>query len=108
MHIAVHGVAKLLVDAKLADAGVAVAQAAMGQAVKRHIAFFLEVGCGLELGLDAQVFVEPGRAHRARGQARHAHELHYVLRLGLGQHLLEGGRGVAFLGHGKGGAQLHG
>jgi hypothetical protein len=40
---------QLLVNAELAHGRVAVAQAAVAQAVKRHIAFFLFVGMRLQL-----------------------------------------------------------
>jgi len=98
---------QLLVDAELADARNAIAQAAGLQAVEGHVAFGLGVGALLQHGQDAQVFVQPGRAHRARGQPGHADEFHDVLRLGLRQDALEHFGRVAFFGHRKGGAQLH-
>ena len=62
---------------------------------------------GLQLVLDAQVGAQPGRGHRARGQAGDAGELHHVVFLRLGQHALELGVGVALGRDGEGRAQLH-
>ena len=65
------------------------------------------MGAFLQDGQDAQVLVQPGRAHGARGQPRHAGELDDVLRPGLRQDAFEHFGRVAFFGHGKGGTQLH-
>ena len=79
----------------------------MGQAVKRHIAFLFLVRRRLQLGHDAQVFIEPRRSHRTRGQARDAHELHNIFGLGIGQHALKTIGRIAFARDRKRGAQLH-
>ena len=47
------------------------------------------------------------RAHRARGQARDAHELDDVLGTGAREHVLERGIGVALAGDRERGAELH-
>jgi len=60
----------------------------------------------LEVRLALQVALEPGRAHRARGQARHADELDDVLVPGAGQDALEVRMGVALLAHRERGAEL--
>ena len=105
--ITLPGVGQLLVDAELAHVRLAIPQSAMRQAVEGHVAAVLDVRHGLELGLHAQVFVEPMCAHTPRRKPGHADELHHVFRRRVGQHLLEGEVGVAFGGHGKGRAQLH-
>jgi hypothetical protein len=51
--IALHGVAELLVSAKLAYACDTIAQAAVLQAIKRHIAFGLDVRAFLQNGKNA-------------------------------------------------------
>ncbi|WP_371130541.1 hypothetical protein, partial [Polaromonas sp.] len=61
--------AELLVDAELAHAGHAVAQTTVGEAVKRHITFGLDMSARLEPGFEAKVLVQPGRAHRTRRQS---------------------------------------
>ena len=58
--------------------------------------------------LQAQVLVEPRRAHGARRQAGDAGELHDVLGARAGQHLLERQVGVSLLGDREGRAQLDG
>ena len=66
------------------------------------------MGHFLQLVFDADVFVEPGGAHGARGQAGTTDEFDNIFRLGIGQHLLERLRSIAFARNGKGRAHLHG
>jgi hypothetical protein len=49
-------------------------------------------------GLAVKVFVEPRGVHDALRQTVPTDKLHQIFRLGLGQHLLEGGVGIALLG----------
>ena len=100
-------VAQRLVDAELAPGGVAIAQAAVRQAVEAHRTVLLLVRLVLESRLKTQVLVEPGCAHGARGQSGGAGELHDVFGLCIGQHALECNVRVALGGHGEGCAQLH-
>ena len=97
----------MVVDAELAPAGQAVAQAAMGQAIEGLGAARLGLGHRLQPGLDLEVGLEPGRGHRSRRQSGHAGELDQILIAGLGQHAFEFVAGIALEGHGKRRAQLN-
>lgn len=96
---------------ELTPAAEAVAQAHWAGQSKAAVAA-LVLAClpdGLQPGvLDLQVGTQPGRAHRARGQAGDTGELDHVLVLGRGQHLLELFARIAFFADGEGRAQRAG
>ena len=94
------------VDAELAPAGQAVAQAALRQAIEGQCAARLDVRAGLQARLGRQVVGQPRRAHRARRQAGDADELDQVFVARLRQHLLEARVGIALVGGDEGRAEL--
>ena len=99
---------KPCIDAELADAGDAVAQAAYREAVEtRHAAVRVSLGVGLECFLAPQIVFQPGCQHGAGGQASDAHEGDDVFRSRLRQYLLEVLVRIAFFGDGKRCADLH-
>ena len=107
VHVAFQRLTQFLVDAELAPVCIAVAQAAVRQAVEPHVAVRLDARLFLQLRFVAQVLVQPGRAHRTGRKAGDTGEFDDVFGRGLGQHALEFGMGIALQRNGECGAQLH-
>ncbi|ABA50512.1 hypothetical protein BURPS1710b_2316 [Burkholderia pseudomallei 1710b] len=96
------------IDAEVAEALDAVAQAAHTQAFERRRAALLErADLRANARLVPQITLEPRRLHRARRQPRDAQELDDVVRLRVREHALEVRMRIALLGDRERRAHLH-